>query len=205
MKLAMIVALLSSVALVPVARAQAQQGAPPQQQQPPPSWTQQQQQPSWTQQPPPSWAPPCAPCYAAPLPTPAELDELERHGRHRRMTGIALMATGSALVVAGVALGIAGWYDVDNRCRRYYYYNGYADRYGYYDRYGWCGNEALAIAGATTSLLGVGVLAAGVPIYLAGNAQVRRARWLQHQLSLVPSVRPSAGAVHATATLALAF
>jgi hypothetical protein len=115
--------------------------------------------------------PPCYPCAVAP-PSPAELAALEQAARHKRAAGIALMAAGGGLIVAGTALSIAGAWDNDDRCRHTYY--------GTY-HYGasWCGDQALTIAGATTALIGAGSLGIGVPTYLSGNAQLRRALWLR--------------------------
>jgi len=170
----------------PWARAQ----QPPAPSSPPPTWT----------PPPPTWTPPpCYPCAVAP-PSAAELAELERAAQHKRIAGIALMATGGGLIVAGAALGIAGAWDDDDRCRRTYYGT-------YYYGSSWCGDRALTIAGATTALIGAGSLGIGIPTYLSGNAQLRRARWLKERhLSLAPSLRPmSGGAFHASATIGLGF
>jgi hypothetical protein len=195
MKAPVIAVLLMLVS--PWARAQPQPPAPPPPP-PPPTWTP--SPPTWTPPPPPMWTPPpCYPCAVAP-PSAAELAELEQAARHKRATGIALMATGGGLIVAGTAMSIAGWWDEDDRCHQTYYGT-------YYYGARWCGDRALTIAGATTALIGAGSLGIGIPTYLSGNAALRRARWLQQRhLSLAPSLHPmSGGAFHASATLGLGF
>jgi hypothetical protein len=113
------------------------------------------------------------------------------------------MATGGGLILAGTALIIAGWWSDDSICStRYVYGGGYQTTY-YGD--GWCGNRALAIAGATTTLIGLASLGIGIPVYIGGNADVRRARWLRRQLTIAPMLRPNAGSFHAGGAVALGF
>jgi len=126
------------------------------------------------QLPPPQQQPPPVLVPCVPTVTPAEIDGLERDGRHKKLAGVVLMSTGGGLVAAGTALALAAWaHDDRASCYRY---NGY---YGYGYNSGWCGDRSLAIAGGTTMVIGFGALFTGVPVYLIGSSQVARARRLR--------------------------
>ncbi len=125
---------------------------------------------------------PCVRC--AVLPSPAELDELEHSGHHKKVAGAVLIAGGSALIVAGTALMIAGaWNDGWAGCYQGEYVH-YRYGYGYGAAYGHdCGNHALEFAGGATAIIGFGALGAGIPVYIVGGHEVARARWLRFQLT----------------------
>lgn len=130
-------------------------------------------------------APP--PCAFVPVPSLAELDALERSGRHKRTAGVALLASGGGLVVLGAALTLAGALDDDDDdCfddgRRF------DRRWGYPDG---CSNRGLTYAGASVAIIGSAALLAGFPLYTIGADQVAHARWLRRYRVLAPSVRAS--------------
>lgn len=151
--------------LLAAARAGAQEpaapGAPGSQAQPMPAAPEAQAQPT----PPPGWVP-----YYAPPPGPsaAELDALEADGHHKKRIGAILMGTGGGLALIGTGLMIAGaWHD-DGHCHDYYY------GYYYYDDH--CGDTALTVAGATTTVIGLGALVPGIFIFVDGGQEVDAAR-----------------------------
>jgi hypothetical protein len=146
--------------------------------------------------PPPALEPP--PPAWVPGPSDAQIDALEASGRHKKRVGAILMGTGGAIALAGTALMIAGWWDDNGNCYRHYH--GYKDGY-YYDGYhsnsydyGHCGNTALTIAGATTTLLGIGALVPGIVVYISGTGDVGDARRLRRQCAGVcwrPMIHPA--------------
>jgi hypothetical protein len=107
--------------------------------------------------------PPWVPYYAVPGPSPTQIETLEQAGRHNKRVGAILLGVGSAIAVTGTALAIAGWWDNGNAC-------GCCD-----DHHHTCGDSALSIAGATTTLLGLGALIPGVILYVSGVSDVNRA------------------------------
>jgi hypothetical protein len=134
--------------------------------------------------PPPQMQPPPPPPQP-PLPPPPmlmagpsaeQLNALEAHGRRKKRVGAILMGTGGAILAAGTALMIAGAWDRDDR--RCYNNNGYYYSDGYYYS-NWCGDTALTVAGATTSILGIGALVPGIVIYVGGGSDVAEARRLR--------------------------
>jgi len=134
------------------------------------------------QNPPPPNPPPCAI-----LPPPGEADWLEAAGRHKKRVGAILMATGSTLMVVGTALSIAGFWDHDQRCISYYY--GPSN--------GWCHDSALTLAGATTTIVGVGALVPGIIEHVRGANEVDEAARLRRCLDgcVRPSLFPGGGGV----------
>jgi hypothetical protein len=125
--------------------------------------------------PPPPWVP-----YCAAAPTAAQVDALEAGGRHKKRIGAIVMAVGGAVVLGGMGLVIAGAWDRHDRCYGHYHDYGYDGRY-YSSYYGDCGNTALSIAGATTTVLGIGTLVPGIFIYVSGGADVEDARRLRQR------------------------
>jgi hypothetical protein len=133
--------------------------------------------------PPPTPPMPPPPRAWVPGPSAAQIDALEASGRRKKRVGAILMGTGGAIAVAGTALIIAGWWDDDGNCHRHYrgYYDGYYSD-GYYSNsyyYGHCGDTALTIAGATTTLLGIGTIVPGIVLYINGGGDVDEARRLR--------------------------
>lgn len=147
------------------------------------------------QQPPPpplAWHP--APAYVGP--SLQEIDALEAHGRHEKRIGVILIASGSAVLVAGTSLMIAGWWHHDDSCRQNYYYRGsyyYSDD-GYY---GGCSNRGLTLAGATTSVLGLGMLVPGIIEHVGGANDIEAARRLRRCAGVYwhPTFSPQGGGV----------
>lgn len=136
--------------------------------------------------PPPRWMP-C--CLAAP--SLADIDALEQAGRRHKRLGAILMGTGGGIAAAGTALAIAGAWDDDDRCD--WRHDGRHHHHG-------CGDSALSIAGATTALLGVGVIVPGIVWYISGGHAVDRARYLRRYyfgvMSLRPTVHPGGAALN---------
>jgi hypothetical protein len=125
-------------------------------------------------QPPPAWMP-----YYAPGPTLADIDALEAAGHHQKRIGAILMASGGGLALVGTGLMIAGAWSGDSHC----YYNGsFGYYYGYYGGYyDACVNTALTVAGATTTLVGLGALIPGIVEYVNGGHDVDDARAMRQR------------------------
>ena len=151
-------------------------------------------------------APPTPPPYRMPAPpprylgpTPAEIDALEQSGRHRKRLGVVFMASGGALVIAGSALVLAGAADRDDSCfgddraRDFRYHGAYhSGGFG-------CSNEALTVAGLTTTLVGIGALVPGIIEYGHGAREVDGARrWRARCASICwhPTVNRNGGGVN---------
>jgi hypothetical protein len=125
------------------------------------------------------------------VPSAADADALEAWGHRNKRVGITLMVAGSALAVAGTGLAIAGGWDHDDHCRTgFYVASNYYDRSVYYA----CGDPALTVAGATTSLLGAGIVVPGIIFYVRGANEVDEARrwraigtWRRRAAGLEPS------------------
>jgi hypothetical protein len=152
--------------------------------------------------PPLPYAPPYAyppPAYVIPAPSREEVDALEHSGRHKILTGNVLLGSGSVLAVTGTALLISAVAVEDGSCasnhHRYY-------RDGYYAH---CTESALAFAGGTTLLLGVGALVPGGFIRASGAREVATARMLRRGGCCAWSVRPSVSSRGAFATLNVRF
>jgi hypothetical protein len=111
---------------------------------------------------PPYWAPRFV---APPWPTPAEIDALEWSGRHQKRVGAILIGSGSAIAIAGNALTIAGAWEG-------------CDGHHHVDHHD-CGDSALAIAGVTTTLVGIGAIVPGILTYVRGGSEIDRARRLR--------------------------
>ena len=95
-------------------------------------------------------------------------------GHHKKRVGAALMITGGALVLAGTGLLVAGsWHG--SPC-----WGGYDHGYHSYDYgYGYgCGEDALTLAGATTTALGVGTIIPGIFVYADGGGDIDEGRRL---------------------------
>lgn len=131
--------------------------------------------------PPPQWAP----CCAAPVPSLAEIDALEQAGRRHKRVGAILLGTGGGIALVGVGLAIGGAWD-EHECGWYDDYD-----YRYYHHHHGCGASALSIAGATTTLLGIGVIIPGIVEYVSGGGEVARARHLRRYYWGVASLRPA--------------
>ena len=119
-------------------------------------------------------------------PPPWEIDALEARGRHKKRVGMILMVSGGLIMGAGTALLIAGAADTDNHCFGRYHYADYYDTSGYYYRgyTGGCSDRALSIAGATTTVLGLGALVPGVLEQVSGARDVDAARSYRAGLSI---------------------
>jgi hypothetical protein len=108
---------------------------------------------------------------------------LEQSGRHNKRVGAILLGTGGGIALIGTGLLIAAAWD-DSDC--VHHNDGFHHHID-------CDHSALSIAGATTTLLGIGVLAPGVGIYVNGGSQVARARRLRSYYWGSASLRPTLG------------
>jgi hypothetical protein len=148
--------------------------------------------PPVTPSPPPplAWQPPPS------SPTPLEIDAVEASGRHKKRIGAVLMATGGTLMLVGTGLIIGGTWE--NHCfanRGTAYYNG---RAYYYGHDGDCADSALTLAGATTTVLGVGALVPGIIEHVSGANDIDFARRVRRACSGVcwrPTFSPGGGGV----------
>ncbi len=96
-------------------------------------------------------------------------------GRHKKRIGAVLMATGGVIAVVGTGLMIGGSWNGDHHCHGQAYY--------WYD--GGCADDALTIAGATTTALGIGTIIPGIFVYVEGGSEIDAGRRLMQQCGVV--------------------
>ena len=108
--------------------------------------------------PPPVWVQPPNP----------DANDLLRRGQRKRLAGALLMGIGGGLLLTGA--GLAAWSFAVNDC-------------GQFANTRSCTYNAGMWTGAVAMAVGFGGIIAGIPLYVVGNHQVKRAR-----LALMPSL-----------------
>lgn len=137
--------------------------------------------------------PPWVPYYVVPGPSPAQIDALEQAGRRRKRAGAILLGTGGAIAIVGTGLLIGGAWDDQGSC------DWHTDHHHQHHH---CGDSALSIAGATTTLVGLGAMIPGIVSYVSGGSDVARARRMRGyywgSVSLAPTLHPDGAGVKLT-------
>jgi hypothetical protein len=115
-----------------------------------------------------------APAFLPPTRDPPELTgvsvDLERRGHQKKLTGASLMAVGSLVAVTGLGLLLDGAINsADPRLCG-----------------GRCSGNDLVVAGSIGLAIGTAAAATGIPVWLSGVGDARRALRLRDRLSLPP-------------------
>jgi hypothetical protein len=116
--------------------------------------------------------PPPAPAFLPPSRDPPELTgpsvDLERRGHRKKITGGTLMGLGSLVAASGLAVLLNGALDANNPrlCA------------------GRCSGSDLVVAGSVGLAVGTAAAVTGVPIWLSGVSDARRALRLRDRLAL---------------------
>ncbi len=119
--------------------------------------------------------PPAAPGYYVPVP-PQNLvlaDDLEDRGRHKKRVGVALMSVGGALILIGQGLL---WFGLSqgSSCTTPAIQPTHTTCITRGENYLW--------GGLVTTFGGLGLLGAGIPVFVIGNRQVKKANALRGTL-----------------------